>query len=311
MSLPPPRSTPKHSAPDTRGLDARGPRSVRGHPRHERAEATRSFASVALASGTGEDVAALAARGPKPRFRLDGRALRAAAIACLVVLCAVWASLAFAHPDSSAGLIDHTPGGLDASNAASGASVSDSQKASEQDASPSPVSEEGAGDGAGDGAGAEAPDSEAVVYVSGQVKKPGVYTLDGPARVNDAVQAAGGLTKKADPSATNLAAAVEDGQHIHVPAPGEPAVASGDAGSGGGSGSGAGAGGGSGEQGLININTASAQELEGLPGIGPSLSNSIVEWRDANGQFSSVDDLLDVSGIGNGKLEQLRDFATV
>ncbi|MGO1591621.1 MAG: helix-hairpin-helix domain-containing protein [Ancrocorticia sp.] len=263
MSVPPPRSKLPHTG--TR-------------PRAE----PRSFASLALASGTGEDVAALEHRGPRPRFRLDGPALRAVIIACLALIGAVWASLAFATPHQL----------TDEHSVAAAESIQMSGEA-----------DEGTG-GAAEMTPAETDGTtEIVVYVSGHVKEPGVYTLASSSRVNDAVDAAGGLTKEADSASINLASPLEDGLHVHVPAPGEQP----DSGGGlGGAGETDSAG-----SGLININSAGVEELQQLPGIGPKLAQAVVEWRDANGSFSSVDDLLDVSGIGNGKLEQLRDFATI
>ncbi len=169
---------------------------------------------------------------------------------------------------------------------------------------------------AGSNAGPESSGASAVVvvYVSGAVQQPGVYTLPASSRVNDAVTAAGGMTENADPAGINLAAPLEDSQHVHIPEPGEapvagssgstsgssPAVpASGSAGTSGGS------------DGLVNINTAGESELQELPGIGPALASAIVQWRDEHGSFSLVDDLLDVPGVGPAKLSQLREHATV
>lgn len=265
MSLPPPRSKPKHKGPQP----SSPPRT---------APTRRSLASLALASGTGEDVAALTERGAKPRFRLDGVALRAVIIACVALIGAVWASLAFANPS------EPVPLGEDGS-----ASVADSVATS----TPWPETIEATPIDGGD----------VTIYISGQVKNPGVYTLPGPARINDVVEAGGGLTGEADAGSINLAAPVQDGEHIHVPEPGEAPVGSGASG-----GDQTGAGDGSG---LVNINSAGAEQLQALPGIGPKLAEAIVQWREAHGAFSAIDDLLDVPGIGSGKLEQLREFATV
>jgi comEA protein len=164
------------------------------------------------------------------------------------------------------------------------------------------------------------------VYVSGAVAAPGVVVLPEGARADDAVRAAGGFRAEADPSAINLAAPLADGWHLQVPAIGdEPAAAAGGgdpaiggiaavlaparAGApiqGGGAGpvqSASGA--------RVNVNRATAVELESLPGIGPALAGRIVAHRTEHGSFASVDDLLAVAGIGDQTLERLRDLVTV
>ena len=141
------------------------------------------------------------------------------------------------------------------------------------------------------------------VHIDGAVVAPGVYELTGSLpRVNDAVIAAGGLAGDADTSALNLAAVLSDGEKIHVPRQGE-AIASGQASSGPASGS----DGGASSSGVININTATAEELDSLPGIGPSTAAAIVEDRERNGPFASPEDLMRVSGIGEGKFSKLKD----
>ncbi|MFC4628607.1 helix-hairpin-helix domain-containing protein [Promicromonospora alba] len=166
-------------------------------------------------------------------------------------------------------------------------------------ATPAPASADAAGGGL-------------LVHVVGEVAEPGLVTVPDGARVADALEAAGGTTRKADLTAVNLARAVVDGEQLHVPQPGEQ-VPGGPAPGAGGPASGTGGpstSGGSGEA-TVDINTADATALEALPGIGPSIAQAIVEWRDANGQFASVEELEDVPGIGPATLAEIRDNARV
>lgn len=168
---------------------------------------------------------------------------------------------------------------------------------------------------------AAAPSAPAVVYVSGAVIAPDVVELPAGARVADALDAVGGPAEDADLSLLNLARLVVDGEQIHVPAQGEaprdpvPAGSAGTApGSPGTIGSGtasAAAGSASASGGLIDINSASAQELQELPGVGPAIAERIVRHRETNGPFASVDGLDEVSGIGPATLEKIREKATV
>ena len=172
------------------------------------------------------------------------------------------------------------------------------------------------GDGAdGDGASATA-SGGLLVHVVGEVAEPGLVTLPDGARVADAVEAAGGVTRKADLTAVNLARAVVDGEQLYVPKPGEPvpgaaAGTGGPAGTGGSDGSGGGGTSSGSGTGAVDINAADAAALEALPGVGPSIARAIVEWRDTNGAFASVDELDDVPGIGPATLDELRDSARV
>ena len=152
-----------------------------------------------------------------------------------------------------------------------------------------------------------------VVHVTGAVSRPGVVTLPPGSRVTDAINAVGGASAEADTQQLNLARVLTDGEQIRVPRIGEvlpdPAPQPGGAatpsvGTAPGKTNG-------GASGTININTASASELEKLPGIGPALAQRIVEYRDSHGPFASVDALTDVPGIGKAKLEGLREQATV
>lgn len=146
-------------------------------------------------------------------------------------------------------------------------------------------------------------ETEIYVDVDGAVASPGVYRLKDGARVAQAIDAAGGLTPDADVTGLNRASKVADGQKIYVPKVGEQTVASGD---------GAAASPGvSDATGLVNINTASASELQTLSGIGPSMAQSIIDERTQNGAFTSVDDLMRVSGIGEKKFAKIKDCICV
>lgn len=134
------------------------------------------------------------------------------------------------------------------------------------------------------------------VHVAGEVLSPGLIRLVEGARVADALTSAGGPTAEANLSAINLAAHVNDGEQILVPALGDPAVPLPVAGSGIG-----------GPGGPVRLNTASAAVLETLPGIGPVLAERIVSYRTANGPFASVDALQSVPGIGPKLMAALRD----
>jgi competence protein ComEA len=142
------------------------------------------------------------------------------------------------------------------------------------------------------------------VDVAGWVRKPGVYEFATGQRVIDAVDAAGGARPGADLTALNLAAPLTDGTQILVPKAGAAPVGAGTASAV------SGADGGTGGT-LVNVNTASATELETLSGIGEVIAAAIVDYRTQNGPFTSVDQLEDVSGIGPATMEEIRDSVTV
>ncbi|MDJ0925240.1 MAG: ComEA family DNA-binding protein [Acidimicrobiia bacterium] len=138
-------------------------------------------------------------------------------------------------------------------------------------------------------------ESSITVHVAGAVASPGLVVVPQDARVADVIAAAGGSTRDADLSRVNLAAPLRDGEQIvipnHTPDVGlESAIAA---------------------DGRIHINRASASEMESLPGVGPVLANRIVAYRDGNGPFVVVEDLLSVAGIGEAKLAALRDAVAV
>lgn len=142
------------------------------------------------------------------------------------------------------------------------------------------------------------------MHVAGAVVRPGVVSLASGSRVVDAVNAAGGLGAGADPDRVNLAAPLTDGERLMVPLVGQPvpeAVPAQVPGAGAGTST-------AGPGAPVDLNTASAEQLDSLPGIGPSTAAAIIAHREKNGPFRSVDGLLDVRGIGDAKLEVLRDL---
>ena len=143
-----------------------------------------------------------------------------------------------------------------------------------------------------------------LAHAAGAVVAPGVYRLPGGARVTDLVEAAGGPAPGADLDRLNLAAPLADGQRVYLPVEGEavPVPAVGDEPA---------AGPVDGGAGPLDLNTATAEQLDELPGVGPATAAAILEERDRRGGFASVDDLLDVPGIGDGKLARLRDLVRV
>jgi competence protein ComEA len=146
-------------------------------------------------------------------------------------------------------------------------------------------------------------DRPIVVHITGAVPRPGVYALPEGARVQDVISAAGGFLAEADKEFINLAQVLEDGERLDIPyAEGFSPVISTPIpelilpGS---------------DSDLININTAAAFELESLPGIGPTLAQRIIDHRDQNGPFLSTEDIINVSGVGPGTYERIKDLITV
>ncbi|MBO4364945.1 MAG: ComEA family DNA-binding protein [Eggerthellaceae bacterium] len=163
-------------------------------------------------------------------------------------------------------------------------------------------------DGTNDG-GEQSAEGVAVVFVSGSVLQPGVYELGEHARVQEAVDAAGGFSEDASTDSVNLARIVQDGEQIDIPsledvangiAPLSTQTISTDGGATP-----------SQESGLVNVNTADAAQLEGLPGIGEVTAGKIISSREQDGAFASKEDIMRVSGIGQKKFEAIEDLITV
>lgn len=143
-----------------------------------------------------------------------------------------------------------------------------------------------------------------IVHIDGAVQTPGVYELKESARVQDAVMAAGGLAQDADTSTINLASRLVDGQKIHVPSAQEVSEASLQS-------NGTTSTLSSSTTSLVNINTATAEELETLPGVGPSTAATIIQDREQSGAFSSIEDIMRISGIGEKKFAKIKEYICV
>ena len=149
-----------------------------------------------------------------------------------------------------------------------------------------------------------------IVHVTGEVKKPGVVRVKEGSRVEDIVKAAGGLTENADISNINLAYVVEDGTKIRIPSAddekqeeyitqsiGEGIIMQEESNNS--------------RSNIVNINTANETELEELPGIGASIAGRIIEYRNKNGKFKSIEDIKNVTGIGDSKFEKIKESIRV
>jgi competence protein ComEA len=234
-------------------------------------DALRRAASTAYAAAHGaveerDDVDA----APRWRFRVSPRV----AVTATIVVAILGAMIVFLPPTASS-------------------------VAPELAAASAPPSEAGTSPTTSQAVAVGLPAGHVVVHVAGAVASPGLHTLDGGARVADAVAAAGGATAGADLDALNLARVVIDGEQVRVPLIGEPVVGE------------FAVGGVASTDGRVNINIADVAELDRLPGVGPVLAARIAEYRDAHGPFASVDALDDVSGVGPALLEKVRAAATV
>ena len=157
-------------------------------------------------------------------------------------------------------------------------------------------------------------DDIVIIHITGSVKNPGIVKLKEGSRIEDAIEAAGGLTENADITKVNLAYVVEDGTKIKIPSASEEDIGDEDI-----------IDSKSGDNIIIeentvssnnstqtiNINKATEKEFETLPGIGPSLASKIIEYRNQNGKFGSIEDIKNVNGIGDSKYEKIKDLITV
>jgi competence protein ComEA len=149
------------------------------------------------------------------------------------------------------------------------------------------------------------------VHVIGAVRRPGLYELPAESRVEGAVEAAGGVLGNAAPEAVNLARKVADGEQVFVPTQDEARTAGPAPRTGAGAGGAANAGASGSPTQRVDLNSASADQLDTLPGIGPATAAKIVADREANGPYASVEDLGRVTGIGPKKLAELKDLVDV
>lgn len=221
--------------------------------------------------GSADPLAALEAARAAPRSRVAV----GAAVVVFVVAVAISAIVAFAS----------SGGGMHGDVGAPGARI---DAVGAADAAP--------GGSVGDAGGP--PEGVLLVHVLGAVVRPGIVELAPGARVVDAVGAAGGLTAEADPGGVNLARALVDGEQLVVPVVGaSPAAPT--------------AGASAAADGRVSLNGADAAALDTLPRIGPALAQRIIDWREANGPFTDVAQLLDVAGIGDAVYSGLVDLVTL
>lgn len=146
------------------------------------------------------------------------------------------------------------------------------------------------------------------VYVTGEVNNPGVIELEEGARIQDAIEAAGGIKPEANLEDVNLAYEVEDGEKIYIPNQSEEST---EMAEGAGTATESLTGSSSNSKGKININKATASELTAIPGVGESTAQKIVAYREENGKFKAIEDIKNVSGIGDSKFNNIKDYIAV
>lgn len=232
--------------------------------------------------------------------RLAGRYGVAWGVAAAVALCAVLAGVTLLGVAGRDAVVIERADPAEAPAEPDEAGEKDAGEAGERDAGEKDAGEKEAGE---KDIAADEPPETVLVHVDGAVAAPGVYELPAGSRVNDAVLAAGGLAAGADTSGVNLAAPVSDGEKVRVPLEGEdvaPAVGEVTAGEGD-----------EGDPAPVNLNTAGVEELDELPGVGEATARAIIEDREENGPFTSPEDLMRVSGIGEKKFARLEGLICV
>ncbi|MHA7766618.1 helix-hairpin-helix domain-containing protein [Bacillus atrophaeus] len=142
-----------------------------------------------------------------------------------------------------------------------------------------------------------------IIDIKGAVKHPGVYELKTGDRVSQAIEKAGGINSEADEKQVNLAELLQDGTVVYIPSEGEEQTQSAAAN--------ASVQNGAGKEALVNINTASLEELQAISGVGPSKAEAIIAYREENGKFQAVEDITNVSGIGEKSFEKIKSAITV
>ncbi len=222
-----------------------------------------------------------------------------AVVAVCVALCRFWPA---ASSDSFS--LDAADAGaaVQQDMAADGASASETASAGASGAS-------AAGTGASGGTSAAAASSTIAVDVEGAVVSPGVYTLASGSRVGDAIEAAGGFAEGAAAAQVNRAQKLEDGVQVYVAREGEAAAGSGAASASASSGAAGAAG--STQQAKVNINTATSEQLQTLQGVGEGIASRIIDYREKNGSFKKIEDLKNVSGIGDARFAAIEESITV
>jgi competence protein ComEA len=257
-------------------------------------------AGEALDAPLGDGIEAAPGPAGRARLRLDpgrrGAAVLGVAVLVVAVATGVWVLSGRPHAAAVEGGVTDRP--ASSGSPANRSSVDDSAPAT------------GAPATSGGGSAASA---VLVVDVAGKVRHPGLYRLPAGSRVDDAVRAAGGVLPGTATTSLNLASKVSDGEQIVVGVPATTGgVVGGVAGGSGAGVAGGGSGGGGGTTGvLVDLNTATLEQLETLPGIGPALGQRILDWRAAHGSYTTVAQLNDVSGIGDIRFAQLKPLVSV